>query len=207
MARSSVPTLIIFVKNPVPGQVKTRIAATTGPERALEIYNILLEKARQLALSFQGERLLCYSNAIVDDHWSEADFIKLIQKGEDLGQRMYNALSYALSYSEKAILIGSDCPAITPKILEEAIDALDEKDIVIGPSHDGGYYLIGMKKAIWGLFEDISWSTATVLDDTIKRAKEHHDSLQLLEKLSDIDTEKDWNNYQRTQLSNPNKTT
>jgi hypothetical protein len=155
-----------------------------------------------LALSFKGDRLLFYSNEIVSDEWSDAHFLKLNQKGTDLGQRMYNALSYALSFCEKAILIGSDCPTITTQILENAVKALDENDLVLGPSKDGGYYLIGMKNAIWDIFDQINWSTDTVLRDTIQKAKDRNCTLQLLEKLSDIDTEKDWNEYHQKQLSN-----
>lgn len=192
MQKNSTPTLIVFIKNPILGKVKTRIAATTGEIKALDIYKQLLEYTQKTALAFSGDRLLFYDGAVQSDTFSELDFLKMSQKGKDLGQKMYNALSYALGFCEKAVLIGSDCPSITNEIIEEAFTNLNDNDVVIGPSKDGGYYLIGMKIANWDIFNDIDWSTNKVLNQTIEKLKKTYKTYKLLEELSDIDTEKDW---------------
>lgn len=192
MQKNSTPSLIVFIKNPILGKVKTRIAATTGEIKALEIYKQLLEYTQKTSLAFSGDRLLFYDGSVQNDNFSEADFLKMSQKGKDLGQKMYNALSYALGYCEKVVLIGSDCPTLTNKIIDESFEILNTNDVVIGPSKDGGYYLIGMKNAIWDIFNDIDWSTNKVLNQTISKLKKANKTYKLLEELSDIDTEKDW---------------
>lgn len=195
MQKNSTPSLIVFIKNPIKGKVKTRIAATAGDDKALEIYKKLLDITQVTALSFSGDRLLYYDGAIQNDNFVDADFLKMSQKGKDLGQKMYNALSYALGFCQKAVLIGSDCPTITKEIIEEAFKGLDNQDVVIGPSKDGGYYLIGMKNAEWELFNNINWSTEEVLKATLNNAQKINKSVKLLTELTDIDTEKDWNDY------------
>lgn len=192
MQKNSTPSLIVFIKNPILGKVKTRIAATTGEIKALEIYKQLLEYTQKTSLAFSGDRLLFYDGSVQNDNFSETDFLKMSQKGKDLGQKMYNALSYALGYCEKVVLIGSDCPTLTNKIIDESFEILNTNDVVIGPSKDGGYYLIGMKNAIWDIFNDIDWSTNKVLNQTISKLKKANKTYKLLEELSDIDTEKDW---------------
>lgn len=192
MQKNSTPSLIVFIKNPILGKVKTRIAATTGEIKALEIYKQLLEYTQKTSLAFSGDRLLFYDGSVQNDNFSDADFLKMSQKGKDLGQKMYNALSYALGYCEKVVLIGSDCPTLTNKIIDESFEILNTNDVVIGPSKDGGYYLIGMKNAIWDIFNDIDWSTNKVLNQTISKLKKANKTYKLLEELSDIDTEKDW---------------
>lgn len=109
---------------------------------------------------------------------------------------MAGALSKTLQQRDKCLLMGSDCPAITPKLLQNAFTALQEKDIVLGPAYDGGYYLVGMNKTvspkqIERLFSDILWGSEKVLPTTIERIKELQLTFQLLPKLHDIDNPDD----------------
>ena len=188
--------LIIFVKNPEKGKVKTRLAATVGDDKALSIYLELMRHTREIALATDVKRLLFYSQNInTADAWSNENFEKHLQADGDLGDRMSAAFQTALAQSEKAVIIGSDCASLTPEIVREAINALDENDFVVGPTFDGGYYLLGMKKIAPSLFEKVEWSTESVFTTTIDRIKALGASYHLTEKLSDIDYEEDWVKY------------
>jgi rSAM/selenodomain-associated transferase 1 len=185
--------LLIFIKNPERGKVKTRLAATVGDERALRIYRALLKYTRNLALEVASERYLFYSRFIEEnDEWSSRQFHKKLQEGEDLGERMYRAFAVTLGRHGKAVIIGSDCPTLTPAIVEEAFRRLDDHDYVIGPARDGGYYLLGMRELRPELFRDIPWSTDQVRSLTIDRIKERGQTYFLLPELSDIDRAEDW---------------
>ena len=193
--------LIIFIKNPVLGRVKTRLAETVGKARALEIYRLLLAHTRRVALAVEVDRLLYYSRYIDRaDEWPAPPFQKFRQEGADLGARMADAFDRTLRDYEKAVLIGSDCAELTPAILRTAFRRLDEYDLVIGPAVDGGYYLIGLRHPTPALFRQMTWSTAEVLSETLQRAEGLGKSSYRLPELSDIDTEADW---KRIRLSSP----
>lgn len=194
--------LIIFVKNPVHGKVKSRLAAKVGADKALSIYRKLLDRTRQVVSEIPFDKLVCYSNEIDRaDIWSNNDFKKDLQKGRDLGQRMYYAIEKASDdLYEKICLIGSDNMEITPEIIIEAYDSLDDADIVLGPSRDGGYYLIGMKQPIVEIFELGNWSTTSVLEETIAIAKSMELTYHLLAELNDIDELEDINDQDQNYL-------
>ena len=184
--------LIIFVKNPKPGKVKTRLAASVGDEKALEIYLRLLEITRNEALRTNCVRNVFYSDEIESDSWDDDHFNKFVQQGNDLGDRMKNAFEQVFALgAEKAVIIGSDCPQISAEILETSFIELDKNDVCIGPAKDGGYYLLGMKKLHPFLFEEKEWSTDSVFDDTLAQLSEHHLSSSELVQLSDLDTADD----------------
>lgn len=181
--------LIIFIRNPVAGQVKTRIARSIGDEKALEIYRHLLDLTREATMPTNCIKHLFYSDRTEDDVWHPHTFSKHVQQGETLGERMKNALDVILSNgAEKAIIIGSDCPELTTGIIEDAFVQLDRKDVVIGPAKDGGYYLLGMKKTLPFLFDDKEWGTDSVFEDTIVDLMENRLSYARLPTLSDVDT-------------------
>jgi uncharacterized protein len=191
-------TLLIFIKNPVPGHVKTRLARTVGPEEALRIYRILLDKTRHAALGIALRRWVWYSNEVMpDDEWSAADFEKYAQQGPDLGARMERAFEQAFrAGARKVLIIGSDCPDIHAGILQQALDTLNEADAVLGPTPDGGYYLLGLRQFDPAFFRDIAWSTEMVLQQTLAVAKRAGLRAALLPALTDIDTEADWRAWQ-----------
>lgn len=192
-------TLIVFIKNPEKGKVKTRLASVVGDDRALRIYHFLLEKTRAAALGVACNRLLCYSDYIPDkDEWSDADFHKTVQSSGDLGLRMAAAFRAAfLSGAQKVVIIGSDCPELDADLIRNAFDALDCAEFVVGPACDGGYYLLGMKHFVPELFEGIPWSTSSVAEETLRLIRLIGKEYRLLPRLSDIDEYDDWVGYTR----------
>lgn len=185
--------LLTFIKNPIPGKVKTRLAATVGSKRALKIYEYLLGKTCQTALSISAHRMVFYSDFIpTGDTWENHLFEKFRQEGTDLGQRMHHALDLALRRFEKAILIGGDIPGLSSEILENAFRLLDEAPVVWGPAADGGYYLVGLRQSNPALFELDAWSTPDVLERSLDKCRQSGLSWRLLPVLQDVDTEADW---------------
>lgn len=188
--------LITFVKNPKKGKVKTRLAQSVGDEKALQIYQALLEHTRQICLKIPAHRYLYYSSFIDEkDNWSNTAFHKALQPDGDLGERMSTAFKQVLQKHDKAIIIGSDCASLKAEIIEQAFDLLEEHDFVLGPAIDGGYYLLGMRQLLPALFTDIPWSTDKVADITRQRIQAEGFSLAEVATLSDIDYEEDWEKY------------
>ncbi len=187
--------LIVFVRNPIAGKVKTRLAKAVGDNEALNIYRMLLRHTKNHVLNVNADKEVSYSEKVEpEDEWAGSSFTKSIQKGQDLGERMKNAFRTGLTLEGfgKVVLIGSDCAELTDTILEEAFDILNNKDVVIGPAVDGGYYLIGMRKFFPEVFDKINWSTSRVFDQTIQRINKYGASYKTLELLRDVDELEDW---------------
>ena len=189
-------TLILFIRNPEKGKVKTRLAKGVGEEKALRIYQALLEHTRRQALAVRARRLLFYADYINrGDAWKEADFEKHLQEGEDLGARMQHSFEVALRQARSALIVGSDIAQLSARIIEDAFRQLQTHDFVIGPAVDGGYYLLGMKAATPTLFEGIEWSTPTVFVETVAIIDGMGKTYALAPELSDIDYAEDWERY------------
>lgn len=190
-------TLIIFIKNPVLGRVKTRLARTLGDVEALRIYRVLLDKTRRAARAANVLRCLFYDDYIeTDDEWPEADFFKYRQASGDLGERMAQAFRQVLDeHGGPALIVGSDCPELSASLIEQAFSALYTTDFVLGPTPDGGYYLLGMSRFYPEVFEGIAWSTSAVFEQTTQIIRSLGKSVTLLPVLSDIDVEEDWLAY------------
>lgn len=189
-------SLIIFLRNPKSGQVKTRLAKTTSSEFATKFYKLCAEHIVQTTKGISGiNRLAFYSDQREKKEvksWLGGKFSFISQVGDDLGSRMKNAFNRVFSLgSEKVIIIGTDIPELSEGFLKNAFRVLDKNDVVIGPSKDGGYYLLGIKKIYAELFDGINYSTSSVLSETIKRIKDLGLSCHLLPILSDVDTEED----------------
>ena len=184
--------LVIFVKNPEHGKIKTRLAASIGDDKALNVYRQLLLHTKAVTENLPFDKIVFYSERIVEpDMWDE-NYYKQIQEGNNLGERMKNAFNFAFNnVHSKVVIIGTDCPGLNEQIITKAFKALDDTDVVIGPAFDGGYYLLGLNKLHSFLFEDIQWSTAQVLPATIEKCRHHQLSVSLLQQLHDIDEEKD----------------
>lgn len=185
--------VLIFAKNLIHGEVKTRLAATAGKDVAFSVYKELLQHTKEITKDIAAGKIVFYSNDIeAQGIWSDETFNKQIQKGNDLGERMQNAFAYAFANGYKeVVIIGTDCFELTPAIIMGAFAYLKTHDIVIGPAEDGGYYLLGMKKLYSEMFQNILWSTDSVLQQTIAICKRKSLSCHLLQVLSDIDDEKD----------------
>ena len=190
--------LIIFVKNPIAGKVKTRLAQSVGDLRALEVYQELLSITRSEVSKLDAKKCLFYSEFVdLQDDWPVLEYQKYTQKGHHLGAKMLDAFENVINNtssepSSKYIIIGSDCAELTSEILDMAFKSLDSSDCVIGPSKDGGYYLLGMNSLIPGIFENIEWSTEFVLQQTITKILTVDKTYALLPILNDIDTILDW---------------
>lgn len=196
--KSTSSALVLFVKNARRGHVKTRLAYFLGDEMALKIYLALCERVREVCLHFPGTCYVYYSEFIPEeeDMWSDSFFIKKTQcTSPDLGEKMKSAFNDLCPAFESVLLIGTDIPHLSIDNLTDAFQSLKENELVIGPSFDGGYYLIGMKKTYEFLFDDMIWSVDTVLDKSIERAIKNNLSFHLLETLPDIDTLEDWKKY------------
>ncbi|QJW88205.1 glycosyltransferase [Spirosoma taeanense] len=191
--------LIIFVKNPVPGTVKTRIARRVGNEQAVQIYRHLLQHTQQITQVLPYHRVVYYGDIVNDnDGWNGYD--KRLQGGADLGQRMRNAFQEQFAGEGdgttpgQVVIIGSDCLAITAYHIHQAFKALDTADVVIGPATDGGYYLLGMRQFYPFLFEDMPWSQPELRRLTELAMLQNGLTFERLEELTDID---EWEDYQK----------
>lgn len=191
------PAIITFIKNPELGKAKTRLAATVGDERALEIYKELLRHTRETVQELsQVDAFLFYSKFIdKKDAWSSAFFNKKLQPEGDLGTKMIAAFADVFKTNQPVIIVGSDCASLTSEILENAIEILKKKDFVIGPAIDGGYYLLGMNSFQPSIFENIEWSTEQVFPQTVAKIEALKMDYGLLTALSDIDFEEDWEKW------------
>lgn len=193
MKRKSKDCLVIFLKNPKRGNVKTRIAATLGDQKALDIYLELLDTTIFKTADEDYETLLFFSENV--DDLSQYPYKRKLQGSGDLGNKLKSAFDEMLVTKDKCLIIGSDCPYINSEIILEAFQSLQDHDLVLGPTPDGGYYLIGLKQNEKSLFEDITWSTDSVFAQTISAAKNAQLSTYLLPILTDVDHASDWDDY------------
>jgi len=183
--------IMVFVRNPELGRVKTRLAKTIGDQAALEIYEILSKHTAEIISEIDSDKLIFYSEKIQDnDIWTVINCKKQIQTKGDLGEKMLDAFQYGFSLGyKKIIIIGSDLYSLRPKHIESAFEQLENYDVVIGPALDGGYYLLGLNSVIPEIFKQKQWSTSSILKDTLSDLKKFN--VNLLEPLNDIDTYED----------------
>jgi rSAM/selenodomain-associated transferase 1 len=194
--------LILFVKNPIAGQVKTRLAATLGNEKALEIYDQLLAQSQEAAAFGDWDVEVWYGNDIpYKDRWAQTGWPRISQQGKDLGERMHVAFAAAFEKGyEQVLLIGSDIYGMRGQLIYEAFTVLDTRDSVWGPANDGGYYLVGLKALFPALFLDKQWSHPKVLEEAISEVEATGKTHAKLDMLYDIDTEEDWRSSQGRKL-------
>jgi hypothetical protein len=195
--------LVIFVRNPELGKVKTRLAATIGDVAALAVYKKLLEHTQRITSYCAADKYVFYAERIMDnDLWTADHYFKFHQHEGDLGIKMKEAFALVFSKGyQRAVIIGSDCPGLTEHHIQQAFSGLQRHDVVIGPARDGGYYLLGMNRLQPVLFEGKQWSTDTVYDDTIQSIEAAGLSYTALEMLTDVDEEKDLPESWRKDLS------
>jgi rSAM/selenodomain-associated transferase 1 len=188
--------LIVFVKEPRRGTVKTRLASTLGRARAAELYRALAEEevSRTRPLADEYERLFFFAPAEARPalaQWFPGETL-VAQEGGDLGARMAHAFAATFARgARRAAIIGTDVPWVSRELVKEALLALDDHEVVVGPARDGGYYLLALDRPRPLLFEGIPWSTPAVLSATAERTSLLGLRLSVLEPLSDIDTLED----------------
>ncbi len=197
------PALIVFVRNPVIGQVKTRIAKELGNETALEVYKKLLLHTRSILQPLSIDVFVYYADFInEDDLWNGAPFIKRLQQGAHFGERMKDAFKSIFDKGyDRVVIVGSDCVDLSSELVNETINNLEEINFVIGPSEDGGYYLLGSNLYYPALFDNKQWSTDTVCMDTLRDIEKTDYSVYLLPVLSDVDNAEDCNKYRSLLLT------
>jgi len=185
--------LIIFYRNPELGKVKTRLAATVGDAKALAIYFKLASHTRAITMEIDCDRVVYYSEYIdTEDAWPNKEYAKQLQLGNTLGERMKNAFAWAFSKGyQRVSIIGTDCFELNQSILKKAFNALTYCDAVMGPAHDGGYYLLGMTKLFTEVFENKIWSSSSVYSDTQDDFRKHQIKFEVLDTLTDVDEERD----------------
>ena len=184
-------TLIIFLKYPQPGLVKTRLGADIGNEKAAYIYKKFTEFILEEIKSNIYYQVIFYSpenkrEEIVS--WLGKDFEFYPQQGDDLGERIQHAFDYTFSRGAKrVVIIGTDNPLVSKDILQKAFSELVNSQAVIGPCLDGGYYLLGLSNYSKDIFEGITWSSKKVLEQTISKLKKQGFQYKTLEKQFDVD--------------------
>ena len=193
--------VIVFAKNPVPNQVKTRLAPTLSPEQAATLYTAFLTDWCEVLTKLPSvDLIIAYTpaeaqsdlQALIGDN---ATYIPQI--GADLGERLTSATQWVTEQGyTKILLVGSDSPTLPMSYILKASTRLDSRDVVIGPSTDGGYYLIGFSATniamtVPFIFEEIAWSTAEVFQQTVARIQSRKVSFGLLPPWYDIDTAED----------------
>lgn len=205
--------VIVFVKYPTPGKVKTRLAVQSSPELAAQFYAVLVQvKLKALSDGLDADILVFFSPAgavAKMQEWLGRDMRFLPQKGDGLGSRMANAFrtTFDLGY-KRAILVGSDIPAFTPEIASQALSRLTPQRACIGPAKDGGYYLIGFHKdgLASQIFTNMEWSTPEVCQQTVTRLKDAQLDVATLPRLSDLDTMEDLQDHLRSGTLPPEAT-
>ena len=191
------PIIIIFVKAPRPGFVKTRLAAAIGNEAACDAYRQLTETVLAKLTPLPHVELRFTPDDAEDEikPWLRKNWTAQPQGEGDLGQRMHRAFAEA---NGSAIIIGSDCPYLELCDLEDTAEALQTQSAVLGPAVDGGFWLIGLNAPCPALFEGIEWSTDVVLKTTLAKAKVQGLSVCQLRELSDVDTVEDWSGWRES---------
>ena len=201
-------SLIVVAKKPEPGSTKTRLCPPFTPESAAEFYGCLMRDTLALAAKVRGVDLtLAYTPSSAIDYFQELvpDGFRLIpQNGAHLGERLSNALKYHLERGyRKAVIMNSDGPTLPPARLKEALDELDHADVTLGMGHDGGYYLIGIKRHHPQLFQDIAWSTERVIPQTLEACRRLNLNVHCLAEWYDVDVEADLKRLRRDLAKNP----
>ncbi|MCA9406950.1 MAG: TIGR04282 family arsenosugar biosynthesis glycosyltransferase [Candidatus Omnitrophica bacterium] len=185
--------LIVFAREPQKGKVKTRLQQNLPAQTVLDLYKAFLMDVLNMAAQVPcGARYLYHAGAaepiLALKKSFRSKFMSKRQTGTDLGQRMHRALKGAKrAGARKMMIIGTDCLMLTPTQINQAFDKLSRYDVVIGPSQDGGYYLIGLKEPDERLFKGIRWGKEEVLDKTRELCRKFGKSVALLRTKNDID--------------------
>ena len=189
--------IVMFVKSPTAGEVKTRLAAEIGEGATVGLYKCFVEDLISTVGTLDVGLRFCFHPPEAKSlflQWLGEQHSYIAQTGDDLGERLKNAFvdAFEQGYS-KVVAIGSDSPDLPASFLREAFEGLDSHDAVVGPSSDGGYYLIGFSADSFapGAFDGIAWSTSAVLGQTRMKLKMHGLGVHLLPQWYDVDTRSD----------------
>ncbi len=191
----------MFAKAPIAGQVKTRLCPPLTPDEAASLHGSLVMDLVERFKALKG-----FDGILAGTPSANHPFFLALQarfhvkvwdqEGNDLGERMDKVFQKALQSSYRsAVIIGSDIPGITATLVNEARQGLDDHDVVLGPTLDGGYYLIGLREPFPELFADMRWSTNEVFEESEKRVAAAGKKLKVLPTLRDVDTGEDLDSF------------
>ena len=195
MTRASARAVILFARDPVEGQVKTRLSSLLDPPTILNLYRHFLRDSIEKICSITDADhfigIASHPETGYFDEASQSHGVRLfVQKGGNLGERMRQAFADRFEEGyERVVIIGSDSPTLPPAYITQALQS--NKEVVIGPSTDGGYYLIGMQGKVTDIFERVSWGTDSVLSETLNALKEQGAQAELLPVWYDVDLPED----------------
>lgn len=182
----------VFAKAPVKGQVKTRIARETSEEFALALHKRLCDAVIRTAIATESAQVEIWTTGEQPAEYFDGFGLECFQQqGVNLGTRMDFALRHGLSRSRKVLIIGADALSITPDYLAEALRALDQSQVVVGPALDGGYIMVGATAPIPVLFRDMPWGTPDVMALTLERLLMNGLNFHIMGDRWDIDTLQD----------------
>jgi len=202
--------VVMMAKTPRPGTVKTRLCPPLSPEDAAELYRcFLLDTIAKLGTCRQASLFIAYTPRIDRGVFAAmAPHLPLLpQRGRDLGARMADCFAQLFARGYTVVLLtGSDLPTLPIQVIHQALDlmARPQTDVVLGPSEDGGYYLIGLHTLYRELFEKMTWSTPQVLAETVRRAQAQGLQIAYLPPWFDVDTPADLVRLQATLAQDSN---
>ncbi|GAX60316.1 hypothetical protein SCALIN_C10_0076 [Candidatus Scalindua japonica] len=186
-------SFIIFAKGPIPGKVKTRLTPILSPPAAAELYKAFIAdivsnthklKCNQVTIAFTPPNAEATLQGICG---KSVNYLQ--QEGHNLGERMKNAFKHSFDKgSKRTVIIGTDSPTLPLTYIRDAFEALKKVPVTIGPTFDGGYYLIGLSEQNDSIFEGVDWSTSTVFSQTLSRIQEISKPLYVLPPWYDVDT-------------------
>ena len=185
----------LFTKSPTVSNVKTRLAVAIGKSRAHACYRTLLNHTIQCVLPFNS---VVYVDGEVDDRSWLQGLPYQPQVNGDLGTRMLACFEDGVK-----VVVGADCPIMSVSYIQTALEALSQNDVVLGPTEDGGYVLIGMNRPIPELFQNIAWSTEKVLNETMKKARSLDVRVHRLDRVWDVDTVEEYRRWLSSDNLNP----
>ncbi|UCF07870.1 MAG: TIGR04282 family arsenosugar biosynthesis glycosyltransferase [Thermoplasmata archaeon] len=203
--------IVIMARKPEPGFVKTRLVPPLSPEEASRLYHCFLtDKVEQVQEIKEASHFIAFipdSSRPFFEDLVPSDFRLLSQRGEDLGERLANVSDTLFDEGyERIAIIDSDSPNLPTHCITDGLEALGSADVALGPCQDGGYYLIGLSSKLPQIFEGIPWSTPSVVEATVNKAREHGKTITLLPQWYDVDTYEDLKRLKR-ELTNYRKET
>ena len=181
--------VVVFGREPVPGKVKSRLAAALGDVGATRVYSALLDHTLEVAVQSGARVVLSLADAPSGAWARRTGLVVEVQRGKGLGERLDDVFGRRFAEDERrVVVVGSDCPWISPRHIAGAVAELAAVDAVLGPAADGGYWLVAQRPPGLALFEGIPWSAPETLEHTRKRVVTLGGSWSELEELVDIDT-------------------
>jgi hypothetical protein len=200
MTKNQDTCILVFVKYPEKGKVKLRLSRDLDEDVVLRLYRCFVQDTLSTIKKIDVPFFICFhppDSQSKIQNWLGYTLLFLPQKGNNLGERMKNSFTDVFAKGfEKVILIGSDSPDLPIDYIKQAFTLLQTKDVVLGPTIDGGYYLIGFRTTTFtpNVFEEIHWSSRLVFQETSMKIQQAHRSVGLLPVWSDVDTFADLKN-------------